>query len=238
MFNIAKEAIKVKWQLAKKPEKKIQKGVTLIELLIVVSIILLLMVALYRTIGRDIEKTRDANRKKDLKQIKAAFENYYNDHSCYPPDEILDNCGGKDLMPYLQEVPCDPLGFPYLYLPISDVFGNNNCGGYRVLTGISPSDPDLEVVGCPGGCGVPDDVPNPERYNYGIAEGTALNSIGGPAQTIDHSLCTEDNHCYCCPGQGHQCNSYWPGAGGSCDVGGPYRTLYDCYNSTECVSIF
>jgi prepilin-type N-terminal cleavage/methylation domain-containing protein len=235
MFNIAKKTIKVKRQLSGQLEKKSQEGVTLIEILIVVTILLLLMLALYRTIGREVTKSRDANRKKDLKQIKIAFENYYNDNNCYPPDDILENCGGGELSPYLQEIPCDPLGFPYLYLPISDVFANNNCGGYRVLTRIGIiDDPDIEAVGCPGGCGVPEGILSPEGYNYGIAEGIALNQVPGIPQTIDPSLCTEDDHCYCCPGPGNQCNSFWPAGGGFCHVGGPYRTLNDCYNATEC----
>jgi general secretion pathway protein G len=236
MFNIAKKTPKVKRQLSKKLEKKWQKGVTLIEVLMVVAILLVLMIALYHTIGREIDKSRDANRKKDLKEIKIAFENYYNDHGCYPQDNILENCGGGELRPYLPEIPCDPLGFPYLYLPISDIFANNNCGGYRVLTRIGIlNDPDIEAVGCPEGCGgIPAGISSPESYNYGIAEGLALDQTPPPVDTIDPSLCTPEAHCYCCPAPGDQCNSWWPAGGGVCSVGGPYRTLDDCYNNTEC----
>jgi prepilin-type N-terminal cleavage/methylation domain-containing protein len=128
MFNIANLATKVNKQLAQNPEKKTQKGVTLIEVLIVVTIILFLMIALYRTIGINVEKARDADRKKDLKEIKVAFENYYNDKNCYPPADSLDTCDSTVLAPYLPQVPCDKIGQKYLYLPEANAQGPT-CGG-------------------------------------------------------------------------------------------------------------
>ena len=72
MFNIVKNSAKVQWQMPSKPEKKTQMGISVIEVLIVVAIMLLLMVALYRTLGNDVNKARDTDRKKDLKEIKIA----------------------------------------------------------------------------------------------------------------------------------------------------------------------
>jgi len=175
MFNIAKKSVKVKWQSTQKPEKKWQKGITMIELLIVVTIILILMVALYRTIGRDTNKARDADRKADLKEIKVAFESYYNDNNCYPDAGVLENCGSAELSPYLRTIPCDKIGQAYLYLPVANADGPT-CGGYRVLTQlVILNDPMIEQVGCPGGCGgIPAGIDHPETYNYGIAEGVSL----------------------------------------------------------------
>lgn len=228
MFNIAKKSTKVKQQLAQKPEKKTQKGISVIEVLIVVTIALLLMVALYRTIGRDVDKARDADRKKDLKDIKIAFENYYNDNECYPPAESLETCDSTALAPYLSQVPCDKLGQSYLYLPVANTQGPTS-GGYRVLTQLAIlNDPMIEQVGCPLGCGnLPEEVENPERYNYGIAEGVPLDQT---SFVVDQDDCGSTT-CYCCntlPG----CNVY-NGPPGTCN-GNAYSTQEACIANTLC----
>ncbi|MFA6814522.1 MAG: hypothetical protein WCR60_03190, partial [Patescibacteria group bacterium] len=207
MFNIAKKATKVKQQFAPKPDKKTQMGISVIEVLMMVAILLLLMVALYRTIGRDVDKARDADRKNDLKEIKIAFENYYNDKGCYPPPGSLDDCGDTSLAPYLAQIPCDKLGQPYLYLPVANASGSS-CGGYRVLTKLTIlNDPMIEQVGCLGGCGeIPAGVKDPERYNYGIAEGVPLRqSVAAPVPTVDPGFCTSGT-CYCCNNPPANCN--------------------------------
>ncbi|NLG06726.1 MAG: hypothetical protein GX559_03465 [Candidatus Pacebacteria bacterium] len=232
MFNIAKKATKVQWQMPSKPEKKTQMGVSVIEVLIVVAIALLLMVALYRTLGNDVNKARDTDRKKALKEIKIAFENYYNDNDCYPPADSLENCGDTNLAPYLAQVPCDKLGQNYLYVPVANTRGAT-CGGYRVLTKLAIlSDPMIEQVGCPFGCGnLPEDVESPESYNYGIAEGVPLNqNIASPPPPIDLADCSPTNECYCCnvpPG----CNVY--NGSGICNSNA-YATHQECIDYTQC----
>ena len=229
MFNIAKKSIKVKQQLAKKPEKKTQTGISIIEVLIVVSILLLLMVALYRTISRDVEKARDADRKKDLKDIKIAFENYYNDKGCYPPAGSLENCGSTALAPYLAQIPCDKKEQAYLYLPVNNA-ASQPCAGYRVLTKLAIlNDPMIEQVGCPLGCGgIPVGlVDDPEKYNYGIAEGVPLDQT---SFVVDQDDCGSTT-CYCCntlPG----CNVY-NGPPGTCN-GNAYSTQEACIANTLC----
>lgn len=233
MFNIANIATKVKQQLRQNPEKKTQKGISIIEVLIVVAILLILAISLYRTIGRNIDKARDADRKKDLKEIKVAFENYYNDNDCYPPADALETCDSTVLAPYLPQVPCDKLGQNYLYLPVANAQGNT-CGGYRVLAQISVlSDPMIEQVGCPGGCGVPVGVEDPETYNYGIAEGVPLDqSVAAPVPTVDPSECSSVE-CYCCNNPGDDCNVY--DGSGTCN-GSAYADYDTCISATSCVS--
>ena len=154
-----------------------QAGLTLIEILIIVAVLLLLMLALFRNFNKDVQKGNDAQRKRDLKEIKIAFEDYYSDQGCYPPADALSQCGGTNLNPYLKQIPCDPLGQAYLYLPESGVTGST-CGGYRILTQLqNTNDPSIEQVGCPGGCGVPEEIEDPASYNYGIAEGIALDQL-------------------------------------------------------------
>jgi general secretion pathway protein G len=99
----------------------------MIELLIVIAIIASLAVIFLLMARTQISRARDADRKADLNRIKIAFEDYYNDNGCYPPATILDNCGGPELRPYLDKVPCDPDGNPYLYLPVEGA----ECSGYR-----------------------------------------------------------------------------------------------------------
>lgn len=234
MFNIAKKSIKVKQQLAKKPEKKTQTGISIIEVLIVVSILLLLMVALYRTISRDVEKARDADRKKDLKDIKIAFENYYNDKGCYPPAGSLENCGSTALAPYLAQIPCDKKEQAYLYLPVNNA-ASQPCAGYRVLTKLAIlNDPMIEQVGCPFGCGgIPVGlVDDPEKYNYGIAEGIPLNqSVAAPIPTVDPGECASVE-CWCCNNPPASCNDY-DGPPGTCNSN-LYSSPEDCANATGC----
>lgn len=50
----------------------------------------------------------DTIRRADLSKLKVAFESYYEDHGCYPPSSILANCGGANLQPYIDTIPCDP----------------------------------------------------------------------------------------------------------------------------------
>ena len=93
---------------------KLRAGFTLTELLIVITLIAILTIAGLAMYQLQIAKSYDAIRKRDLNNLKIAFEHYYSDHACYPDDNILDNCGGADLAPYLPKIPCDPeTGLPY-----------------------------------------------------------------------------------------------------------------------------
>jgi len=97
-----------------------KNGFTLVELLIVMSIIVILatmMIGIFNAIGVT-NKGRDAQRKKDLNRIKTAFEEYFNDKGEYPQDvstwNIKENCGSISVFsPYLNLWPCDPSGEPY-----------------------------------------------------------------------------------------------------------------------------
>lgn len=64
--------------------KQNQKGFTLIELLVVIAIIGLLASVVLLALGSARQKSRDAKRLADTRQIVSALELYYNDHSGYP----------------------------------------------------------------------------------------------------------------------------------------------------------
>lgn len=218
-----------------------QNGLTLIEILAVLAILLLLLMALFMVFGGKINRTRDAQRKNDLKNIKLAFEDYYNDKSTYPPEEYLTDCGGDSLKPYLKTVPCDPTtGEPYVYVPYPG--GGKNSDGYRVFSILDDlSDPIIEKLGCTGGCGgIPENhpkYPESDKYVYMIAEGVAIASGHIAMPTVEPDYC--DTHlCYCCSNSAYispqNCNMWSRSGGGRCNIG-PYATVADCYRETPCV---
>lgn len=87
---------------------KYRNGFTLVELLIVIAIIGIMFVGADLLYSGQVSKGYDAVRKKDLNNLKIAFEHYYSDHLCYPTASMINNCNGTDLMPYLDKIPCDP----------------------------------------------------------------------------------------------------------------------------------
>ena len=102
-----------------------KKGFTLLELLVVISIISLLATLALAQINNARENTRDARRKSDLRQIFTALELYYDDYNLYPRNNGWIHCStytnsgtytSQDLEStledygYMQEVPFDPMG--------------------------------------------------------------------------------------------------------------------------------
>ena len=61
-----------------------RKGFTLIELLVVIAIIGLLATLAVVALNNARQKSRDARRISDIKQIQTALELYYNDEGNYP----------------------------------------------------------------------------------------------------------------------------------------------------------
>ncbi len=230
---------------------KQQNGLTLIEILIVVTLLMLILLAIFKVFNIDVNRARDAQRKSDLESIKLAFEDYYNDNQTYPPESFLVDCGGDSLKPYLKEVPCDPItGKPYLYLPFPG--DGDNSLGYRILSYLDDhSDPIIEKLGCQNGCGLPEnssDFGNEMNYVYGIAQGVplVLESIGSatptsipsntisPSPTIDPNYCNS-HICFCCANSAYvssqDCNVWVPG--NNCSMG-PYVSSSECYENTPC----
>ena len=234
-----------------KMKVKKQNGLTLTEILIVIALLMLVLLALFRVFRVDINRSKDAQRKSDLRDIKLAFEDYYNDHQAYPPEEFLLDCGGNSLKPYLKAVPCDPdTGAPYLYFPYPG--GGDNTQGYRVLSILTDlADPTIAQLGCQRGCGIPADHPsfgNSFNYVYGVSEGVPLLLEGAtfptptalpsytvtPIPTAAPEYC--DTHlCFCCANSAYttdqDCNVWVQG--NNCDMG-PFTTVSQCYNETPC----
>lgn len=60
------------------------KGFTLIELLVVIAIIGILSAVVLVSLNSARQKSRDARRLSDIRQIQTAMELYYNDNGAYP----------------------------------------------------------------------------------------------------------------------------------------------------------
>lgn len=102
---------------------KRNKGFTLVELLIVVSIIGILSTLLTANFIGVRQRSKDAHRKSDLRQIQSALELYRSDQGSYPATVSNCTCSGSACLMspdcstsiYLQKVPVDPNGGSYTY---------------------------------------------------------------------------------------------------------------------------
>src|SRR4030042_5449354 len=90
------------------------RGFTLIEILIVITIIAVVSSVVGVAVVGNQAKARDATRKTDLKQIADALREYYVDHNFQYPggeDEYTSDDGDNwipGLSPYFKSVPKDP----------------------------------------------------------------------------------------------------------------------------------
>lgn len=150
-------------------------GFSLVELLLVMTIVALVFALSYFNAKKQVARAHDAQRKTDLQKITKAFEEYYNDHGCYPPQTIIERCGSDDLAPYIKEIPCDPITkLPYKYIYADE---NDRCQGYRLYASLEDgADPAIAAKGCSPvtGCGYG------AEYNYGLAAGTSGGTITAP----------------------------------------------------------
>ncbi len=206
-------------------------GFTLAELLIVIAIIALLFALVLINWKKQVDRANDSRRKTDLAKIKRAFEEYYNDHECYPPPTILTNCGSGDLAPYIPAVPCDPVTkLPYKYVPLDDT---NYCKGYRVLTTLKDfSDRDITALGCSptNGCGFG------AYYNWGISSGGSV-ALSGFNPGAPLGIGGAPSGSFACTPAG-TCNSYGnPGASGCpvtfSDPDCKYNGINECQFATN-----
>jgi general secretion pathway protein G len=96
-----------------------RRGFTIVELLVVISIIGILLTILYANFSQAKMQSRDKVRKAELKEIQLAVELYKAQNSTYP-------AALSALTPdFIQEVPTDPSGGSYTY--------NSDGSSYKVM---------------------------------------------------------------------------------------------------------
>lgn len=139
-------------------------GMTIVELLVVISIIVILALIAMWYFRSQIFKGNDAKRKGDLHEIQVALEEYEKDNNCYPQSQYLLCTPGTALSPYLNKVPCDPNGGSYLFEPE----GKACPSWYRIYVNLDyKQDPEIPKIGCQYGCG-----PN-LAFNYYVSSPNA-----------------------------------------------------------------
>ncbi len=153
-----------------------RNGFTLIELLIVIAIIAILVVIAVWAITVNLAKARDGKRKADLDRLKIAFEDYYGDNQVYPPDNVISDCGGNGLAPYLNSIPCDPrTKQPYCYVYDAD----NHAQNYRLYSSLeNKNDPIISELACdedPTYCGYENECSAwGSKFNYGVSSANVI----------------------------------------------------------------
>lgn len=104
--------------------KKLRNGFTLVEILVVLSIIAVMMAAAIVSYSSVTKKSRDAKRKSDMEQVRQALEMYRADNLTYPTCGVgaqAVSCltGASGFSTYLSTAPTDPkasvTGFTYYY---------------------------------------------------------------------------------------------------------------------------
>lgn len=128
---------------------KFNKGFTLVELLVVITIIALLTtmgLVVYQNTSR---RGRDGRRQTDLEQVRTALELYRSDNGQYPTDTNWDDLGVA-LADYVQDFPTDPKDFTYVYVPNGDYLGYAVCA--HLETGNETDDFCGGSTECSGSC--------------------------------------------------------------------------------------
>lgn len=163
--------------------KKSSSGLTLTELLIVVSIIILLAVIALTMLRGQQFKGNDAKRKADIKKIQIAAEEYEKDHDCYPLPQLVTCNPGTGLSPYIEKIPCDPTTNASYYYEYQDsacpawykIYSNlENEADTDILWSIGPAGSYNYVAGSPNSPSDTGGTPPPSGSSGGDEEGGGI----------------------------------------------------------------
>ena len=145
-----------------------QKGFTLIEIMVVIAIVGVLTTIVAGNFTTTQLKARDTQRKNDLSQLQRALESYVNDHGSYPPSSAGELSGyswGGDFSDsngnvYMIKLPNDPKAPTIQYLYETNITGGNT--KYHIYSYLE-NDKDETIASYSGKiCGI-------KGCNYGVS---------------------------------------------------------------------
>ncbi|MGP8022322.1 MAG: type II secretion system major pseudopilin GspG [Limisphaerales bacterium] len=141
--------MKIQLRNPKSELRNCRRAFTLVEMLLVITIIgILAALVIPKMVGRS-EQARQAAAHADLSSVKTALDAYEVDNGFYPKslqDLIQQPSNARNWHgPYLDNLPVDPWGNPYIYA----YPGRHNPNGF-----------DLSSVGPDGKAGTDDDIGN------------------------------------------------------------------------------
>lgn len=133
---------------------KLEHGFTLVELLIVITIIGILAAILLANFVGVRQRARDAQRKSDLRQVQSALELYRSDNGTYPAGIYTTACPTSGPFPtgaiggstYMQKVPCDMSPNGSATAPYGGA--NNGPGNYTYSYGLSGTNNTYYINAC------------------------------------------------------------------------------------------
>jgi general secretion pathway protein G len=126
-----------------KNKTKNNKAFTMVELLVVATVIALLAAIGAISYSSFMKQSRDSRRKSDLEKIRAALEMYRSDNDYYPGSL-------PTLTPYIPVTPSDPkAGYSYTYCPVGS---SPNYTNYSICSYLESPGRTVKSC-CPPACG-------------------------------------------------------------------------------------
>jgi prepilin-type N-terminal cleavage/methylation domain-containing protein len=141
-----------------------ERGFSLIELLVVISIIGILTTIVLASLSQARARGRDARRVADIRQLQLALELYYDANGSYPLTlSVLSGPG------YIPAVPKDPgNGYDYAYVALTGAGINGACASYHLAA-------RLEIYSAGAGSSFLDDADQVPGTNYPTDDGAVCN---------------------------------------------------------------
>lgn len=171
--------------------KKI-KGFTLVEILVVLTVLIALFIVSSLTVPKLLMRARDAIRKGHLNSYSKAVDTYYQDLGCYP--QTVPTCKNPLVLGDLvlkDSLPCDPqTNFSYTYITDSSECPN----WFQIYTNLEVvEDRVIAKLGCERGCGPAC------QFNYGVSSSNQkldpFCAVGDPPLVVEQYVCGTNKTC-------------------------------------------